>query len=234
MKRSPQIAIVILAMSAGSAHAAAVVDEHAKELERVKTIVARDKGCRELKPNEVKSILGPRTPKTFESASACIHARGRAVSIGVTTYCGSDSCSVSGWLFTDARPLASIPHETAFEITDDLQSLFYTRNTMTKNLTYEVDVARRDLTTNVDASFAKCASPSISPGGGWVLCRTPKNDVLKAPIGGGATTLVLEGNGVVTAWTPYAYIYPRPVSFPSATSMEVWIGDQKRVVPWKE
>lgn len=235
MRRVWTTVAFVSATAASSAHATPAVDKHEKELRRVKAIVGRDKGCRELKPKEVRSILGAAAPKTFESASACIHAHGRAVSIGVTLQCGGDSCSVDGWLFTDVRPVAVIPHETEFDVSPDVQSLFYTRLTPTKNLgEYVVDVARRDLGTNVDKPFAKCASPSISPGDAWVLCRTRTNDVLKVPIGGGAPTLVVKGNGVVTHWTPYAYFFPSPVSFPSATSMEVWIGEKKHVVPWKE
>jgi hypothetical protein len=234
VRRAYGIALIVMTTWVASS-SASTPTVHQKELARVRAIVGSKPGCRELSRKEAATILGVRTPKTFESASACLHAAGRAVSVRVTLECGGDTCTGDGWLFTDVRPTVAIPVDTDYDVSPDARFLYYTRLTLTKSLgEYKVDVARRDLTIGVDVKLAACASPTVSPSGAWVLCRSRTDGVLKVPSGGGAPTVVVKGTGVVINWTPYSRVFPNPVTFLTSDSMEVWTGSKRRVVAWKE
>ncbi len=216
------------------ANAGQKVASHSKELARIRNVVAREFGCRDLSRTDAKAILGLRMPDAFESAGACIHAGGHAISVWVQISCGGDSCRAEGWLFSDVRPVWALPVENDYAISADGRHLFYTRLRPTKSLgTYVVDVARRDLATGVEKSFASCASPAISPGGAWLLCRNEANDVLRIPIDGGKPRLVAKGTGERT-WTPYANYFPSAVAFPAASTMEVGMGGSVRYLTWRE
>lgn len=200
---------------------------------RVRALAPAEGGCRELSRKRVGQALGRRAPKDFVRASACVHAGGRAVSVVVVTSCGGDSCGTEGWLFTRARAFA-LP-DADFDVTADAAAIVYTRLRPKKALgEYDVDVARRELASGAETSLARCASPVVSPGGKWVVCRTKTDGVLRVPVGGGAVERVTKGTGVVRSWVPYALEFPSAVAFPSAKEMAYWAGEKRRVRGWRE
>ncbi len=234
MKRSFGFALIVTTAWAAKSSASAPT-VHQQELSRVRAIVGSKPGCRTLARKEASALLGARAPMAFESASACVHAAGRAVSVRVTLECGGDTCTAEGWLFTEVRATVAIPVDTDYDVSPDAKFLYFTRPTATKSLgEYKVDVARRDLATSVEVGLATCASPAVSPSGAWVLCRSRTDGVVKVPSGGGAPTVVVKGTGVAADWTPYARVFPNPVVFLTSDSLEVWTGSKRRVVPWKE
>jgi hypothetical protein len=118
-----------------------------------------------------------------------------------------------------------------FDRSDDL-----TNTAQAKIVTLRVDFPMR-----TETEIAPCFSAKLSPGGRWFVCRDAKANVLRFPVDGGATELVAL-SGVpesAVAWSPYAYVYPAAVRFPSPDRLEFHVdrSDGERVTrttPWKE
>jgi hypothetical protein len=168
---------------------------------------------------------------------------GAVLLLTLITECGGDSCSTEGYI--DSEKLGQfvrVPHDVGggAEASPSGDALFVTSVTDVA-FPAEEGATPRDpwggseplILTRVavpsmeSEPFAPCFSPTLSPQGGWILCRDLGANVLKVPLAGGKPTVLatsgLKAGEAYFVW--YAYLWPDAVEF---------IGNERlkfRVVP---
>ncbi|WPB82499.1 hypothetical protein KYC5002_25720 [Archangium violaceum] len=207
-----------------------------------------------LSREECQALTGHARP--LEECSLTAVAGGKAALLQLTTECGGDSCDVQVFVYRPGQPVLRLPDSSKGG------SLTGGHLVMTPSLEHvitdwvglgprdmgdwRVELYRIELRTGKASPWVKgCFSPALSPGGRWILCRNRRGDVLKVPLTGGTPTLVHRGglSAEQVSWTPYAYLYPDAVTFPSPGRMRVTTsvvagedGETQRTqeLPWRE
>jgi hypothetical protein len=181
----------------------------------------------------------------FEGCSLASVGNGVAAVLSIRTECGGDSCSVRAWLISGDDRAFEIPHaggtveaspDGSYVLVDLDRSEEVARAAEAAIVTVRIDFPMR-----TETEVAPCFSARLSPAGRWFVCRDARANVLRFPVDGGPTEIVAH-SGVspdAVAWSPYAYVYPDAVRFPSPTRLEFHIdrtdGERvTRVIPWKE
>jgi hypothetical protein len=148
-------------------------------------------------------------------------AGGTAAGIWINTECGADSCASESWYFASGAEDGSMIRID--ELSADHTLAFVEEMVAEPGGFMPVHrmLVVRNRETKISRDFATCGAPRLSPGGAWIVCRDRAANVLRVPVGGGATELVVESGYPEEhiLWRPHWNLYPDPVSFPSPDRM---------------
>lgn len=148
-------------------------------------------------------------------------ALGTAARLVAQTSCSGDYCDWEAWLFADGSDRAQRPAPD--ELSLDHRLAFAEVGVFGAEVAVEVDkrLVVIDRETRRQRAFADCFSPSISPSGGWILCRDRRAAVLAVPIGGGEVTTLIAPKVApeLVLWQPQAYAVPSKVRFEAPDRM---------------
>lgn len=160
---------------------------------------------------------------------------GSVLLLTLTTECGGDSCSTEAYVQSAELPrFVHVPHNlgSGAEASPAGDALFVSTITDAAlpvpdevkerapfGPSEPIILSRIALPSMQSEPFARCFSPTLSPAGRWLLCRDRAANVMRLPLSGGELALVvssgLRPEDVTYVW--YAYIWPQPVTFVSAT-----------------
>lgn len=165
-----------------------------------------------------------------------------AVLVVLQQECGGDRCSVLAWAIRQSGRRLRLVGDVPWALTPGGDAVFTTYPMLPiGSAAYSVPsrTLRIDLGTSAIRAFAPCFSPSVSPGGKWVLCRTEDGDVLKVPASGGTAQTAWDSGLTRNYIVWHALIFPEPVTFVGAdrAHVDVWLegGQQTRVeLAWQE
>ncbi len=156
---------------------------------------------------------------------------GSVLLLTLTTECGGDACSTASYVLSARHPVlvavpgdfgsgaAASPAGDALFVSE-LTDLVLTAPDEAKRAapfggSSEIILERISLPSFERQAFAPCFSPTLSPGGAWILCRDRAANVLKVPVGGGTPIVIarsdLSPQQIAFVW--YAYIWPQAVEF---------------------
>ncbi len=173
--------------------------------------------------------------KPVESCSLEVLGGGSVLLLTLTTECGGDSCSTEAYVQSAELPrFVHVPHDlgSGAEASPAGDALFVSTITDAAlpvpdevkerapfGPSEPIILSRITLSSMQSEPFARCFSPTLAPAGRWLLCRDRAANVLRVPLAGGEPALVassgLRPEDVTCVW--YAYIWPQPVTFVSAT-----------------
>ncbi len=195
--------------------------------------------------------------KPLESCHLRSLGAGVVLLLTLVTECGGDSCSTEGYVaHAAANGFVSVPDDVGggAEVSPQGDALFVTEIADVVLPAPEgveprdpwggeepLYLARIALPSMEKQPFARCFSPTLSPGGAWILCRDLAGNVLKVSPAGGEPILVassgLARGEVDFVW--YAYIWPDAVEFLGDDRLKFRVvradGESfEREVAWKE
>jgi hypothetical protein len=170
-----------------------------------------------------------------EQCEARATALGRALWVSVVTGCGGDSCAVTNFVVTGAGAPIQLPDGSGDGVVEPaLRFAVYPTVHLEEDLAgderpgaWTVTLDRYELATGASTRWAACMSPTLSPGGRWIVCRDRDGNAYRAAIDGGGWQRIYRlelGAGEAVDWAPYKWVVPAPVSFPTARRIEIVTG----------
>lgn len=167
-----------------------------------------------LKAADCRTLLKLKATDAVDEDEGCkvqVLAGGKGIVTIRTIVCEGDGCQNEALAHVGSRIIAlPKPFYGKVVATPDLGALFYDDTVNgDKILLYRADVASGQTTEHKG-----CISPTLSPGGKWVICRDVEANVHKMPVAGGPLTLVERSKhkgDVLVRWQ--FGDFPRPVRF---------------------
>ena len=196
-------------------------------------------GCRKLTGNRHKD---------FSRCSFSLLANGSAFSVAFVYGCGEHQCSYDEYVWYGAKQTPDVlagESGLQLEVSPDHRYLIRSELLWSETLPGEPvsgQVTRIERATKKSEKVAECFSAVLSPGNHWYLCRDREGDVLKFPVGGGPTELVVRARvpeGDHVKWGGPFGDYPAPVTFPSPSELSYELYVESELVlqfsaPWRE
>lgn len=196
-------------------------------------------GCRKLTGNKHKD---------FSRCTFSLLANGTAFDVAFVYGCGEHQCDYDELVwYGDQQAPDMIPGHSGdeLEVSPDHRYLIFSELLWSDTLPGQPiggQVRRIERTTKKSELLAPCFSAVLSPRNYWYVCRDAAGNVLKFPVDGGPTELVVRAQvpkgDQVKFGGPFAD-YPAKVSFPSETELhyELYMSSERVLelsAPWRE
>ncbi|MBI4236797.1 MAG: phosphatase PAP2 family protein [Deltaproteobacteria bacterium] len=172
-------------------------------------------------------------------------ANGMAAIVSFVTQCGGDLCDGQQWLSIAKGKPIRLPDSLwggSLELLPSLHAIVADHVAMNAR-TRHVDVStiRYDLKTAQVTPFAACESPTLSPGGQWIVCRHANGDALRVSTKGERPQRVyrapMKAEAIYRA--PHSWALNPVVEFPTREQMQITTHlregeDVRDTVAWTE